>query len=401
MAYKTSSDSRNEQTCAGFLLAAGCAATALIWRQSEWELLVIKSLLLLITTFALLRHGRIYVGGSRTGMVAAGALLALSSIGMLQLARSASAVRLETLRSVLDWWVAVAVFWCAWALCRRSRTRQWLLRAIAIFAALLCALATLQFFTSEGKIFWMWPAAEPQVFGPFQSRNNYASFAILMIPLVAWKGFSTKLNWYYLSAGTLMAASVIASGSRAGAALLVMELVLLSFLFRPLRSGRILAAAVTLLAGGIGIAGWSHLEYKLSDGDPFRYRREMLDSALSMLRERPIEGFGLGTFAAVYPAFAQFDSGHYVNHAHNDWAELAAEGGFPALACLMLFAASTLPAIRQNPWGLGIPLVFLHGLVDYPLQRLGVLFWLLLLSAALLQQGSSDLKHKNRSAEGR
>jgi len=79
------------------------------------------------------------------------------------------------------------------------------------------------------------------------------------------------------------------------------------------------------------IAGWGLLWSRISGGtDPFANRREMLESALRMARERPWMGFGLGTFQFVYPAYAVTDFGLFVDHAHNDWAEWVAEGGLPS-----------------------------------------------------------------------
>ncbi|MFN7933627.1 MAG: O-antigen ligase family protein [Bryobacteraceae bacterium] len=246
----------------------------------------------------------------------------------------------------------------------------------------------------------MWKASEPQVFGPFQSRNNYASFALLMFPLVMWKGLHGTLHWHFLAAGAIIGASIVASGSRAGALLFAVELILMFWLHRKQRSkGWGMAGAGMLLVAAIGMSGWSQLEHKLFDSDPFRYRREMLASAVRMFREKPVTGFGLGTFPAVYPAFAEFDSGHYINHAHNDWAELGAEGGLAPVILLGVFLACVLASVAGNPWGIGVPLVFVHALVDYPLQRLGVVFWVLVLSSALLAT-ESKLKHKIRSAEG-
>jgi len=45
----------------------------------------------------------------------------------------------------------------------------------------------------------------------------------------------------------------------------------------------------------------------------------MLQSTIAMAREKPWTGFGLGNFENVYPAYALFDDGAIVNHAHNDW----------------------------------------------------------------------------------
>lgn len=400
MTFRTSPLSRSDAVFAAVLLAGGLASTLLIWRPGQWEVLAAKSvLLLLFATLVAARPERCRANEIRIPLrVAAVALILLPLLGVLQSATSLSTVPHLSALSTVDWAAGLAVFLTASILSLRSTTRHVLLTATAIIGAALCLLATLQFFTSNGRIFWIWPAAEPQVFGPFHSRNNYASFALLLFPLVAWKGLHARLRWHYLAAAALIGASIVASGSRAGAALFGLEALILFARFHTIRSGKTVFAAAALLCAAIGISGWTHLHNKLSDEDPLRYRREMISSAIDMFRQRPVAGFGLGVYPAAYPAFAKFDSGHYVNHAHNDWAELAAEAGIPAVTCLAIFLSTILPAAIRSIWGLGVPIVFAHSLVDYPLQRLGVSFWLFLIAALLLANHRSDPMHNHRVA---
>jgi O-antigen ligase len=108
-----------------------------------------------------------------------------------------------------------------------------------------------------------------------------------------------------------------------------------------------------------------------------------------MIASRPWTGFGLGTFPAVYPAYAVFDVGQSVEHAHNDWLEWAAEGGIPfAVMWIALAIWSGRPAVR-SVWGIGVLGCFLHGLVDYPFARFGVAAWIFLLLGML---AATDLR---------
>ena len=134
------------------------------------------------------------------------------------------------------------------------------------------------------------------------------------------------------------------------------------------------------------MVGWRVLLDRFQQPDPFVHRREMLLSSLAMAKERPWLGFGLGTFEKAYPAYATFDIGLTVNHAHNDWAEWLAEGGLPFLLMLASVAAwAVRPAIRSL-WGIGLLSVFLHALVDYPMQRLGLAAWIFVMLGALAAQ---------------
>ncbi len=127
---------------------------------------------------------------------------------------------------------------------------------------------------------------------------------------------------------------------------------------------------------------------RLADPDPLKVRREIFHSAAAMIAAHPWHGYGLGTFAAVYPEFAEFDNGASVEHAHNDWLEWAAEGGIPFAALWAVLAVCVArPAIRSF-WGMGVLAVFLHALVDYPFARIGVAAWEFLLIGALLAERS-------------
>ena len=108
-----------------------------------------------------------------------------------------------------------------------------------------------------------------------------------------------------------------------------------------------------------------------------------------MIRQRPLTGFGLGTYATVYPEFASFDLGLSVDHAHNDWAEWAAEGGIPLFLLMAFIAAGSFrPALRSG-WGLGIHVVFLHSLVDFPMQIPAIAALVFTFMAAVAQRENS------------
>jgi O-antigen ligase len=114
--------------------------------------------------------------------------------------------------------------------------------------------------------------------------------------------------------------------------------------------------------------------------DPFVTRRELLHSTLDMIQERPAMGFGLGTWSTAYPAYAYSDDGLFANQAHNDWAQWAAEGGLPFFLFLLSIAVWSIRPAAHSLWGVGVVSVFLHCLVDYPIQRpaLGGPFFVLL-----------------------
>ena len=153
----------------------------------------------------------------------------------------------------------------------------------------------------------------------------------------------------------LQVSAVIASSSRAGAILVITEFlgVLLVSWFRgrsrfPLP---MLGIAVALTVGLVAVAGFDSCRRTAQVSRPARGRRQINEASIDMIKAHPWIGWGLGTYVPVYPRFARYDDGTYVNHAHNDWLEWWAEGGvFFAALMLVVFVWTLRPAWR---YGLG------------------------------------------------
>jgi O-antigen ligase len=134
------------------------------------------------------------------------------------------------------------------------------------------------------------------------------------------------------------------------------------------------------------VVGWAVLWNRFQDPNPLEGRREMLSDSIAMIHARPWTGFGLGTFRTVYPAYASVDFGAVVNHAHNDWAEWAADGGIPFSLLVLSIAVWSIPRAIRTVWGIGLLAVFVHGMVDFPLQKPVLELWLFALLGALAAQ---------------
>ena len=333
------------------------------------------------------------------------ALAAVALWGPLQLIADWSAYRYETWSAVLRWTTLIATFFLAFEALQDRGMRRRARTALAIFGAAMAVLATIQAYSSHGAYFWLFPSGQAEVFGPFQNKNNYAAFIELLLPLTLWEGLKQgRYRTVWLTLAGVMAASVVASGSRAGSALVVAEMPALfavahlsrRFPRRQLGSVAVKMAVVAVLC--VAAVGWETLVGRLAVLDPFLYRREMLQSAIAMAKDRPWTGFGLGTFSTVYPAYATFDGGYFVNYAHNDWAQWAAEGGLPFFLLLGLIAVvSSLAAIRSG-WGIGLVAVYLHGFVDFPMQRTGVAIWVFVMGAVLAAEHAQRDRRQHQPA---
>lgn len=289
----------------------------------------------------------------------AGVLLLFGLWGGIQLAAGATAHRGATVAETLLWVALAALFLTARSLFADPAARERFLDLALAAAGSVAALSLLQFLTSGGRIYWWIPTEADAVLGPFRNRNHYASWMLLLFPL-AWVRARSGARRAAVAAA-FMAITVVAGGSRAGIALLAAEAVALALLLRP--------ATAPVLA----LAPWRD----------FGHRDDLWLSTLEMIRERPLTGHGLGAYETVYPAFARFDNGLIVDHAHNDWLEWAAEAGLVPAAGLAAVALWSLRAALRHPWALGVPAVFAHALVDYPLHKPAIAAWTVVMLAAL------------------
>jgi len=188
----------------------------------------------------------------------------------------------------------------------------------------------------------------------------------------------------------LQIGAVVACGSRAGAALVVAELLavlLLAFLRRRgVLSLKVIGVTLLLSLSFIYVAGFKTVLHRLERPDQLATRREINEASLAMIKARPLTGWGLGAYVPVYKMFALYDDGTWVNQAHNDYLEWAAEGGIP-FACLMvaLILWTVRPAIRSI-WAVGLLTLCLHAVVDYPFARMGTCGWYFALVGMLVWQ---------------
>ncbi len=68
------------------------------------------------------------------------------------------------------------------------------------------------------------------------------------------------------------------------------------------------------------------------------------ESTLKMIKDAPLLGVGLGNYAIVYPPYRQWEEKEMETrirwYAHNDYLQIAAEAGVPALLCFLLFLSA-------------------------------------------------------------
>jgi hypothetical protein len=330
--------------------------------------------------------------------------------GLMQIITHTTSSVFETRAAVLRWGALAGIFFLTQVVAKTRVSRRNLLSAFLVFATVMAVLCLTQLFTSQGKVLWIFDSGYPDVYASFPSYNNYAQFIELALPIALWRALREGWrSWWYMLSGGLLYGSVIGSASRAGAALCTAELLVIMILGLvklrdaetgiPSRATVSMVLMVPMLAAVFTLAvGWDRVWVRFQQNDPYLVRKEFMLAAVDMAKQRPLTGYGLDTFPAVYQRYAIKDYPFYANHTHNDWAEFAADGGIPFLLLLLIPFAAAIPAAIRNPWGLGLVAIMLHACLDFPFPRPAVSGWMFLLLAVLYMSRTNSGTQLQRSA---
>jgi len=215
------------------------------------------------------------------------------------------------------------------------------------------------------------------------------------IPLVfAFSKYASgRTRWIAAAAAAFMGSTIFLSGSRGGMAAFSLQIALFFwFLFRErTRNGVVLALAGFLLIALASVAwiGGAEVSDRIStltthghselDSD---IRLKIYGDSLHMFAQRPVLGWGLGTFPDVYPQFRSFYTNAFINRAHNDYLQFLTETGLLGFAVGGWFLVAALrPAIRKaRTWSgdingavalaslLGAAGILVHSFLDSNLQ---------------------------------
>ena len=326
-------------------------------------------------------------------------LVAAALWPVMQLAVGATIYRWSTSVAILYWATNAAVVFVGIQTFADAGVRRGYLRALVVAGFVIAVIAPLQLFTADGKIFWLFEVKYSDVaMGPFIYANQYAAFIELLLPIALTGIFSDRAGWrtFHALAVAVMYASILASASRSGFVLTSAEVLMVPLLTarRTGITGRQLVAPGAVFLGMLVIlalaVGPDRLVAKFAQKDPYRGRREYVESSLRMIRDKPMLGVGMGNWSAAYPSYATFDEGSFANQAHNDWAQWAVEGGVPFALLMLSVVVWSFPRALRSGWGFGVIVVFLHCLVDYPIQRMGVTIVFFSVVAAISYPGGYE-----------
>lgn len=253
------------------------------------------------------------------------------------------------------------------------RWLAWIALAVSVIALVQPALFP------SGKIYGLWTpisqGAHP--IGPIVSRNHFAGWVVLVWPLLVgyliahgrshWRDvpkrrmavilMDTRALWLVASIA-LLTASLLITQSRAGVVsfgLAVLVLVVRSW-SRTRASGRVglaglliaIALASALWASPTAVMNRFDRAWSGADGG----RPEIWRETRGLIAQFPLAGIGLGAFDVVMPVYQQAARTTLINHAHNQYLHVLAEGGLmvsvPLAVTLLAFVGLARRRLRDD-----------------------------------------------------
>ncbi len=269
---------------------------------------------------------------------------------------------------------------------RITDTIIWTGLGVAVFAIA-------QKFSYNGHIYWIGKAASDPV-GPYYNYDHFAGFMELCTPLAIASAVAhvdrasissrhslvEKVLWFstpeanqtlrYIFMAMIMAATVFMSTSRGG----IMSFCLTQVIFfsviifhsirrkkgqRLLFLGGTIIALITIFVLWLGPQEFLQrfeltsitkiIKMEGPDADRLKFYRD----TITMIKQHPVLGTGLGTFGSAFAQYRQFNyTMDYLKYTHDDYLQLMAEmgavfGGLIIVFYLFFFVREYVLCIRQ------------------------------------------------------
>lgn len=259
-----------------------------------------------------------------------------------------------------------------------------LIEMIIILGVGLALAGIVQKALSTGTIygFWIWQDGGSP-FGPFVNRNHFAGWMLMTVPVALGyvcagiaKGlrgvkpeWHDRLLWFasprantlimVASGITVMALALVLTLSRSGISALGVALAITGWCaVRRLqgRSRKLVAVGYLVLLATL-VLGWVGVDvafsrFAESDWEQLGGRSGAWADAFATFRRHWLTGTGLNTYQVANLVYQQHDTASFVDAAHSDYLQLAAEGGVllmaPVLLCLVLFARDVRRRFRED-----------------------------------------------------
>ena len=349
----------------------------------------VAAALAIVIVAGLLQEVRIPAGALQRISPATTALLAHYDLSIALHTASSHALSIDPART----WTGVlllvcfSLFWMGLTGLLDERLTVRIAQSVIAIGFVVALLAIAFAGNHSGMVYGFWQPRSPgSPFGPFVNRNHYAGW-MLMSTLLGFGYFCALLDeagrtrarswrqrivWLSTSGGgrliwvcvglATMALSVLLSMSRSGMALLAIGLLVLGIIRARRVASRwarsaLVFALILFGAASIAWAGADTLATRFGTwrDDSLRGRVAVWRDARTLVRQFPVTGTGLNTFGVAMLFYQTTNLHELYIEAHNDYLQLAVEGGLligvPALVLIGVTCAEVRRRFREPDRG--------------------------------------------------
>jgi O-antigen ligase len=279
---------------------------------------------------------------------------------------------------------AMLLVWCAStaAIVRKAPALQAVAGGVVLVGACLAVVGLAQQATFNGKLLWFWTPRfyATNAFGPFVNRNHFAGWMLLAIALgvgwlfgrigdasglraptwrerILWLGSKQATPLIVVGAAVIvMACALVWTMSRSGIAAtgVALAILLAAALRRSKRTLRRLVLAGYLVMTVAGVIAWRG-EHTLAswyrNTTTLEWRVRLWEDTMPALKEFWLTGSGVNTYGTVMLVYPRTDTSVQPREAHNDYLQMAVEGGLlvcvPAVLLVVAVGRAISARLRQ------------------------------------------------------
>lgn len=261
--------------------------------------------------------------------------------------------------------------------------------------------------------------------GLFANANHQATLLLVSIPfLVAlaarrWRQESKpndRLLTALIAGGVVIVIAAGVAMNQSFALLIIGAPVLGAAALQLIPPGRVRLGRLAAMLALLFLAGTAVLAIMVSAGTStsnrvsVTMRADIWSHSARALADHGLVGTGIGTFPKLYPQYEDPATIErtYINHAHNDYLEIALEAGIPGVILMLLFLVwwgarafaiwrSAEAAEMARAACIASAAILLHSLVDYPLRTTAIATSMAM--ALALMANPAKRRHQARAAD--
>jgi len=337
--------------------------------------------------------------------------------------------RSETRQALVLLGVDLTIFFLVSQLFASGRSRIWRLfgPGVLLFAGSLGLFAILQNASGTRQIYGIVETPGDLHFGPYVNPNHFAGLMEMLIPaailyIVERHRRSSVAALVSLAViATVAVAASLLSGSRGGLLALLGEtaivVALLGWRARTAEKRSLAKPVAATILAAMLLFSWvdsgrasKHLALIFNIKSPDwvdSSRKSLAFDSLRMWRDHLVLGVGLGNFETAYPAYQSLPTDLWIDYAHDDYLEAAAETGLVGtvliLSALALFFRLAFRDLRhrlrfEDGWirlgaAIGCCGLLLHSFFDFNLHIPANAAWFATLAGLATAEQSSNSRH--------